>query len=95
MSLTWEPRWEPVVIEYAGIRIRTCRDRITGMIACPICINALATCLDLGKGIPKNKGMNELIFFFTKRDLIFHLKNHNQVRKIRSRKGVLFSVEEE
>ncbi len=95
MSLTWEPRWEPIIIEYAGMRIRTCRDRITGMIACPICINAASTCLDLEKEVPRHKKSIELNFFFTERDLIIHLKNHDRVRRIRSRKGVLFSVEEE
>ena len=95
MSLTWEPRWEPIVVEYAGMRIRTCRDRITGMIACPICVNAASTCLNIGKDTISYKGKIDLNFFFTERDLIIHLKNHDRVRKTRSKKGVLFSVEEE
>jgi hypothetical protein len=37
LSLQWEPEWEPVVIEYHGIRLRVLRDRVTGLLACPIC----------------------------------------------------------
>ena len=35
--MQWEPRWEDVIIEYAGIRLRVKRDRVTGLYACPLC----------------------------------------------------------
>ncbi len=37
MSLSWEPVWEDYVAEYAGVRIKTRRDKATGLIECPIC----------------------------------------------------------
>ncbi len=93
MALTWEPRWEPIEIEYAGIKIRTCRDKITGMIACPICINAARECLGYGDKAPRYKDV-EYSFFFTERDLIIHIKNHFEKQWAKERKEV-FIVEEE
>ncbi len=85
MSLTWEPRWEPVVIEYAGIRIRTCKDKITNMIACPICINAAKECLNI-KNPPKiPEDEIDRVFFFSPIDLIMHIKNHRRIKSHRGR----------
>ncbi len=74
MAYTWEPRWKPVTIRYSGIEIHTCMDRITGMIACPICTDAVNTCLSGDDD--KNPGKKETIFFFTEKDLLLHIKAH-------------------
>ena len=37
MSLQWDPQWEEVVVDVEGIRVKVLRDRVTGLIACPIC----------------------------------------------------------
>ncbi len=74
MAYTWEPRWEKYVVEINGIRIETCKDKITGMIACPICINAMEKCLG-GEYIP---GYNyENSFFFSEEDLIRHIRDYH------------------
>ncbi|GEM_PF-6014612 len=65
------------------------------MIACPICVNAAHTCLGLEKEVSKYKEPIGHVFFYTARDLIIHIKNHDRIRKTRVRKGVVFSVEEE
>ena len=92
MSLTWEPRWEPYLVEYAGIRIWTCRDKITKMIACPICINAVRECLGGGGLRGERKGI-EYAFFYSARDLILHIKNHYRRPWAKERK-VIKVVEE-
>jgi len=69
LSYTWEPRWEKFKVESHGIVFWTCRDRITGMITCPICVDARQACLGGGQG----EGSNP-IFFYTVDDLIYHLK---------------------
>jgi len=93
VALTWEPRWEPVVVEYAGMKIRTCRDRITGMIACPICIDAASECLGLKPSSVGRKDI-EYTFFFTERDLFLHIKNHSGRLWVKERKVVETEVEE-
>ena len=75
MAYTWEPKWEKIVIEIDGIKITTCRDKITGMIACPICIHAASQCLGLEK-MPLNYKY-ENSFFFTPRDLIIHIREYH------------------
>ena len=37
MALQWEPKWEEVLVEYKGMRLKALRDRVTGVYACPIC----------------------------------------------------------
>ncbi len=37
MGYQWEPQWEEVVIEYAGGKVKTRRDKVTGLIMCPLC----------------------------------------------------------
>ncbi|HIQ23657.1 MAG TPA: hypothetical protein EYH50_01245 [Pyrodictium delaneyi] len=37
MSLQWDPKWEEVVIDVEGIRVKALQDRITKLLACPIC----------------------------------------------------------
>ena len=37
MALQWEPQWEDVVLEYAGVRLKVKRDRVTGLLKCPLC----------------------------------------------------------
>ncbi len=97
MSLTWEPRWEPYRVEYAGIKFWTCRDKITKMIACPICINAAKECLsDLIENPPSHdKSERENSFFFSERDLILHIKNHFKKPWIKERMLVKVLEEEE
>ena len=80
MAYTWEPRWEPVKIESHGIVIRTCRDRVTGMMACPICLNAASTCLGEDG---KTSGKGEHLFFFTVDDLIIHIRDYHAKRFLR------------
>ncbi|WP_440059542.1 hypothetical protein ACSU1N_07085 [Thermogladius sp. 4427co] len=72
MSYTWEPRWEKFKVESNGIVFWTCRDRITGMIACPICVNAYETCINARGG-----GKGEVIFFYRVEDLIYHLRDYH------------------
>jgi len=74
MAYTWEPKWEPFKVEANGIVITTCRDRITGLIACPICIHALSRCL--GGGAPSDYRF-ENSFFFSVDDLIHHIKTYH------------------
>ncbi len=75
MAYTWEPRWEPVTLESHGIVIKTCRDRVTKMIACPICIHAASTCLGQDKGLSESK--SSTMFFFTVEDLIIHIRDYH------------------
>ncbi len=95
MSLTWEPKWEAVFIEYEGVRIRTCRDRITGMIACPVCIDAASTCLNEGKKGIRGRSSLNYVFFFTARDLIQHLKNHRESSKVKPSRIIIEEEEAE
>ncbi len=37
MSLQWEPQWEEVVVEEAGVKLKVKRDRVTGLLLCPVC----------------------------------------------------------
>lgn len=74
MAYTWEPKWEPFIARSSGIEIKTCRDRITGIIACPICIHAASTCLGEKKPMSYNY---ENSYFYTVDDLINHLKNYH------------------
>ncbi|OYT38639.1 MAG: hypothetical protein B6U89_05485 [Desulfurococcales archaeon ex4484_58] len=87
MAYTWEPRWEKIKIEKYGVIIHTCRDKITGMIACPICIHAASKCLGIEKIPATYKQKN--IFFFTPEDLIIHIREYHTygyLRKIGGRK---------
>lgn len=74
MSLTWEPQWERVKVSYAGMTIETCRDRVTGLLLCPICS-------DIDKICPEGKVISvvseEMSVFFTPEDLIHHLRTHS------------------
>ena len=89
MAYTWEPRWEPVRIEVYGIVIHTCRDKVTKMIACPICIDAASKCL--GKEVEKTsvgdvKSKN--MFFFTAEDLIMHIRDYHSMGFLRRQVSV-------
>ncbi|MEM1628983.1 MAG: hypothetical protein QXP02_05150 [Desulfurococcaceae archaeon] len=75
MAYTWEPRWEVFEVKTHGIELRTCRDKITGLIACPICIHAASKCL--GQPAPSKEYEYENSFFYTVDDLIEHLKNYH------------------
>ena len=74
MAYTWEPKWELFIVEIDGIRFRTCRDRITGLIACPVCIHAASKCMN--EPSPLNY-QYENSFFYTVEDLIIHMKNYH------------------
>ena len=37
MSLQWEPQWEEIIVKYKGVRLKALRDKVTGILACPIC----------------------------------------------------------
>jgi hypothetical protein len=76
MAYTWEPKWEKYRVEVDGIIIHTCRDKITGMIACPICIHAASTCLGLADQKPPNYPL-ENSFFFSPYDLIIHIREYH------------------
>jgi len=80
LAYTWEPRWEKIRIEAHGITVNTCRDRITGMISCPICIHALSKCIDPSIK-PTYKTTN--IFFFTPEDLLNHIREYHAKRSLR------------
>ncbi|ADV65015.1 hypothetical protein [Desulfurococcus mucosus] len=88
MAYTWEPKWEPFKVSVAGMVFTTCRDRVTGLIACPICIHAVSKCLG-GSQPPSYQYENS--FFFTVDDLISHLKTyhlrgwHRRIEKIASK----------
>lgn len=82
MSYTWEPKWTEHRIEANGIVLRTCIDKITGLIACPICINAKEACLDKsGKPSRVHRATTTAphggSYFFTVDDLISHLKAYH------------------
>ncbi len=70
MAYTWEPKWELIEVDVDGMKIKTCRDRITGLIACPICIHAASKCMD--EPAPANYEY-ENVFFYSVDDLINHL----------------------
>ncbi|MEM4534591.1 MAG: hypothetical protein QW764_00965 [Desulfurococcaceae archaeon] len=61
-------------MNYEGIRFKTCRDKTTGLIACPICIHAASKCL--GERPPSNYEY-ENTFFYSVEDLIEHLKGYH------------------
>ncbi|MEM0377929.1 MAG: hypothetical protein QXF49_02290 [Thermosphaera sp.] len=91
MAYTWEPRWEPMRFESNGIIITTCRDKVTGLIACPICLNADATCNSKNTHHSDTRG--ELSFFFSIDDLIEHIRVFHgrglaaKIEEIRKRMG--------
>jgi len=88
MAYTWEPRWEPYRVSVYGIMINTCRDKITKMIACPICIHAASKCLELTNKQPDYP--EKLIFFFTEEDLITHIREVHGLGFLRKKQsGVL------
>lgn len=70
MAYTWEPKWEVFEVEHEGVKFKTCRDKITGLIACPICIHAASSCL--GEKPPQHYEY-EHSYFYTVEDLIEHL----------------------
>lgn len=72
MSYTWEPKWEKIKIEDHGIELYTCIDRITNLIACPICLNARKVCIE-GSSPGKFAGTSGS-FFFSPEDLINHIR---------------------
>lgn len=74
MAYTWEPKWEVFEVNVEGIKFKTCRDRITGLIACPICIHAASKCL--GEK-PPSSYTYENAFFYTVEDLIEHMKGYH------------------
>lgn len=74
MAYTWEPKWEPFEVDYEGIRFRTCKDRITGLIACPVCLHAASKCLEEA---PPKSYKYENSFFYSIEDLIVHMKNYH------------------
>ncbi|MEM0004689.1 MAG: hypothetical protein QXN97_05095 [Desulfurococcaceae archaeon] len=74
MAYTWEPKWEVFEVNLDGIKFKTCRDKITGLIACPICIHAASRCL--GEPEPRNY-VYENSFFYSAEDLINHIKNYH------------------
>lgn len=82
MSYTWEPKWAEYHIEANGIILRTCIDKITGLIACPICINAKEVCLDKSAKPSRAQRATSAStqggsYFFTVDDLISHLKTYH------------------
>lgn len=98
MSLTWEPRWEPYLVNYAGMKFWTCRDKVTKLIACPICLNAVKTCLEKAEGKKASYRNSveeaENAFFFSERDLLLHIKSHHQKQWVRERKTLVSTGEE-
>ncbi len=73
MSLTWEPRWVRVKISYAGMTVETCKDKVTGLLLCPICV-------DIDKVCPEGKEISvlseDMAVFYTVEDLLHHLRAH-------------------
>lgn len=82
MSFSWEPRWEKIEVNSCGIIVRTCRDKITRMIACPICLNAAKHCLNEENS---ENYESRLIFFYTPEDVILHIKDYHVYRVIRKK----------
>ena len=37
MTYQWEPQWVDKLVEYAGVRLMVKRDKVTGLLKCPIC----------------------------------------------------------
>ena len=74
MAYTWEPKWEVFEVDIEGIKFRTCRDRITGLIACPICIHAASKCLSEKAPLIYTY---ENVFFYTVEDLLKHMKGYH------------------
>jgi len=73
LSLTWEPQWERVKVSYAGMTVVTCRDRVTGLLLCPICS-------DIDRICPEGKVISvlseDMVVFYTVEDLLHHLRSH-------------------
>uniref|UniRef100_A0A7C4D827 Uncharacterized protein n=1 Tax=Staphylothermus marinus TaxID=2280 RepID=A0A7C4D827_STAMA len=82
MAYTWEPRWESYRVNCYGVVIHTCRDKITKILACPICINALNTCLNSSNKLI-SIGEKKNVFFFTEEDLIIHIREYHAMRFLR------------
>jgi hypothetical protein len=91
LAYTWEPKWEAVRLESNGIILNTCREKVTGLIACPICLNASFTCL--GKSATHAEMKGEVSLFFSIDDLIEHIKNFHtrglasKLEELRKRMG--------
>lgn len=71
---SWEVKWELYEVDYHGVVFKTCRDKITGLIACPICIHAASKCM--GDRVPGSYTY-ENSFFYSLEDLILHIKNYH------------------
>jgi len=72
MSFSWKPKWKKVVIKNHGIRITTAYDEVSGLYACPLCIN-IDELVKYGR-VPDEK----IPFFYSIRDLIFHIISHRK-----------------
>jgi hypothetical protein len=70
--IVWKPVWELVTVEYEGIRLRVPRDKETGLLACPICMEEVKKM----KGIKKENIEDYMRFFFDVPSLIAHLASH-------------------
>jgi len=69
VAIVWEPVWEVVEIEYEGIRIKVLKDKETGLLACPICMQEM-------RAKKKEKFEDVGRFFFDVPSLISHLASH-------------------
>ncbi len=75
MTFTWRPKWRKIVIEDHGIKISTAYDEVSGLHACPLCINIEELIL-LNKAPPE-----KIPLFYNVTDLIYHILTHRKQTK--------------
>jgi hypothetical protein len=80
LSLFWEPRWVRKKLIVDGIEVITCVDEVTKLILCPICENIDEFCPE---GRQTSKVRENLLTFFTSRDLVYHLRSHKYLKKFK------------
>lgn len=92
MSLFWEPKWVRKLLKFEGIEIVTCEDLSSGLIVCPICEDIDELCPE-GKTTSRVK--ENMLTFFTPKDLILHIKTHKRGKRPRFKLERPEEVEEE
>ncbi len=92
MSLFWEPKWIRKRLIVEGIEVTTCEDKVSGLIICPVCENIDEFCPE---GRTSSRIKENLLTFFTAKDLICHLQTHKYGKRVKFKLEKFEEAEEE